>query len=59
MIDTVKILAQDTLQCTFTGARPQIKSVLRLLIENNVIVRWFSEDEVDLEDVFINITKKG
>jgi ABC-2 type transport system ATP-binding protein len=59
MIETVKILEQDTLQCAFTGARPQIKSVLRLLIENNVIVRWFSEDEVDLEDVFINITKKG
>jgi ABC-2 type transport system ATP-binding protein len=59
MIETVKVLEQDALQCTFTGARPQIKSVLRLLIENNVIVRWFSEDEVDLEDVFINITKKG
>jgi ABC-2 type transport system ATP-binding protein len=58
-VENIKILEQNVLQCTFTGTRTQIKSVLRLLIENKVVVRWFSEDEMDLEDVFVNITQKG
>jgi ABC-2 type transport system ATP-binding protein len=58
-VEAVNVLEQNVLQCVFTGAREQVKSVLRLLVENKVLVRWFSEDEVDLEDVFINITKRG
>lgn len=58
-VENVKMLEQNVLQFTFTGAREQIKSVLRILIENKIVVRWFSEEEVDLEDVFINITKRG
>lgn len=58
-VESVKMLEQNVLQCTFTGAREQVKSVLRLLVENKVVVRWFSEEEVDLEDVFINITKRA
>jgi len=58
-VENVKILEKNLLQFTFTGAREQIKSVLRILIENKVVVRWFYEEEIDLEDVFLNITRRA
>jgi len=58
-VENVKILEKNLLQFTFTGAREQIKSVLRILIENKIVVRWFYEEEIDLEDVFLNITRRA
>ena len=54
----VKAVDEDQFQCAFNGTRDQVKNVLKLLIDNGVLVRWFAEDESDLEDVFMNVTKR-
>lgn len=41
---------------TYEGTREQASGLLRTLIEHNVPVRFFSESEEDLENVFLNIT---
>jgi pyruvate-formate lyase-activating enzyme len=51
----VKAVDEDQFQCAFNGTRDQVKNVLKLLIDNDVLVRWFSENEADLEDVFMNV----
>ncbi len=58
-VEDVKQMDMAELQCTFSGTREQVKSVLKLLMNNGVIVRWFAENEADLEDVFMNVTKKS
>ncbi|HCE43477.1 MAG TPA: ABC transporter ATP-binding protein [Lentisphaeria bacterium] len=58
-VEDVKVADINDLQCTFSGTREQVKSVLKLLMNNGVIVRWFAENEADLEDVFMNVTKKN
>ena len=52
----VKAVDEDQFQCSFNGTRDQVKNVLKLLVDNGVLVRWFSENEADLEDVFMNVT---
>jgi hypothetical protein len=54
----VKVADEDQFQFTFSGTRDQVKNVLKLLVDNDVIVRWFAENEADLEDVFMNVTKR-
>ena len=46
----------NEINITFTSGREMAASLLRLLMENGVAVRWFAENEVDLENVFLNIT---
>jgi ABC-2 type transport system ATP-binding protein len=58
-VEDVKVIDANAMQCTFSGTREQVKSVLKLLMNNGVIVRWFAENEADLEDVFMNVTKKN
>ncbi len=58
-VEDVKVADLNELQCTFSGTREQVKSVLKLLMNNDVVVRWFAENEADLEDVFMNVTKKN
>ncbi len=58
-VENVKIADANALQCTFSGTREQVKSILKLLMNNGVIVRWFAENEADLEDVFMSVTKKA
>jgi len=58
-VEDVKQMDMAELQCTFSGTREQVKSGLKLLMNNGVIVRWFAENEADLEDVFMNVTKKS
>ncbi len=54
----LKAVDENQFQCTFNGTREQVKSVLKLLVNNDVVVRWFSENETDLEDVFMNVTRR-
>ena len=54
----VKAVDEDQFQCAFNGTRDQVKHVLKLLVDNGVLVRWFSENEADLEDVFMNVTRR-
>ncbi|MFZ2656837.1 MAG: ABC transporter ATP-binding protein [Victivallales bacterium] len=58
-VEDVRTVDLNEMQCTFSGTREQVKSVLKLLMNNGVIVRWFAENEADLEDVFMNVTKKN
>jgi ABC-2 type transport system ATP-binding protein len=57
-IEKVEILDSNDLQFVFNGTRNQISGVLALLVENGVQVRWFSENEADLENVFLGITQR-
>ena len=43
------------LEFTYSGMREMIGGILHVLIENSVKVRWFSENEADLENVFMKI----
>ena len=55
-VEDVKVLDGTDIQFVFNGMRNQISGVLSLLVENGVKVRWFSENEADLENVFLGIT---
>ncbi len=46
-------------QVIFNGTRDQISGLLQVLLENEVQVRWFKEQEADLENVFMDITSRG
>lgn len=58
-IENVKTVDVQQLSAIFTGNREKIGSVLHLLMEHGVKVRWFTENEADLENVFLNITQDG
>ena len=57
-VDNVEILDDTDIQFVFSGTRNQISDVLKLLIENGITVRWFAENEADLENVFLGITQR-
>ncbi|MBR2905791.1 MAG: ABC transporter ATP-binding protein [Lentisphaeria bacterium] len=46
----------DRIHFSFTAGRDSAGQVLQILMDNGVRVRWFAENEVDLENVFLNIT---
>jgi ABC-2 type transport system ATP-binding protein len=57
-VDSVKKLDNTELSFVFNGTRNEISGVLGLLIEHGVAIRWFSENEADLENVFMGITQR-
>jgi len=57
-VDSVKKLDNTELSFVFNGTRNEISGVLALLIEHGVAIRWFSENEADLENVFMGITQR-
>lgn len=57
-VDSVTKIDASQLSFVFTGTRNQIGGVLTLLMQNGVVVRWFSENEADLENVFMGITQR-
>jgi len=57
-VDNVEVLDANDVQFVFNGTRNQISGVLNLLLQNGVHVRWFTENEADLENVFLSITQK-
>jgi ABC-2 type transport system ATP-binding protein len=58
-IRDVKIMDSEEIQVALPGSREQAGQILRILIENGVQVRWFEENEADLENVFMDLTTKG
>ncbi len=56
-VENVRTVDKDQLSAVFTGNREHVSSILTLMIQNGVKVRWFSESEADLENVFMSITK--
>ena len=57
-VEKVTILDQTQLKFIFNGTRNDVSSILKCLLRNDVPVRWFSENEADLENVFMGITNK-
>jgi ABC-2 type transport system ATP-binding protein len=57
-VDKAEAKDESNIQFVFSGTREQIAGVLKLLIQHDVHVRWFSEDEADLENVFLGITQQ-
>lgn len=57
-VESIEVLDAKEIQFVFSGTRNQVSGVLNLLIQHGVNVRWFSENEADLENVFLGITSK-
>lgn len=57
-VDSVTKADANQLSFVFSGTRNQVSGVLGLLIQHDVHVRWFAENEADLENVFMGITKR-
>lgn len=57
-MEEVKVLDKSQLQCTYTGSRDQVSNILQFLMTNGIVVRWFRENEADLENVFMTITSR-
>lgn len=57
-IEKVKPLDSHDLQFVFNGTRNQISGILKLIIDNGIAVRWFRENEANLENVFLGITQQ-
>ena len=57
-VENIKVLDQSQLKFTFNGTRNEISSIIKCLVRNDIPVRWFSENEADLENVFMGITSK-
>ena len=57
-VESVEVLDDADIKFVFSGTRNQISGVLKLLIENGITVRWFAENEADLENVFLGITQR-
>ena len=57
-VESVEIVDKNDLQFVFNGTRNQVSGILSILIENGVKVQWFSENEADLENVFLGITQR-
>jgi ABC-2 type transport system ATP-binding protein len=58
-IDDVRVVDNVQIQVVYSGTRDQVGRVLYTLMKNKVEVRWFSENEADLENVFMDITTRG
>jgi len=58
-ITKVRILDTSEMQVEFNGTRDNVSAILQVLIANGISVRWFSENEPDLENVFMDITSRG
>jgi len=52
------IADSEHLSCSFTGGRKLAGELLAFLQNNGVKVRWFTENEASLENVFIDITSR-
>jgi ABC-2 type transport system ATP-binding protein len=48
----------NQIQIVFNGVRDDVGYILSNLVNNGVSVRWFSENEADLENIFMDITKQ-
>jgi len=57
-VDSVTKIDASQLSFVFNGTRNQISGVLTLLMQNGASVRWFAENEADLENVFMGITQR-
>ena len=50
-------VVEDTILVQYTGDRSEMSEILRRLVASGVSVVSFSEEETDLEDIFMRLTK--
>ena len=55
-VDNITPVDDSQIRFTFNGTREQVSSILSVLVQDGVRVRWLKEDEADLENVFMDIT---
>ncbi len=55
-VESARQVDKNQIGITFSASRDSIGALLTLLVRNGVRVRWFAENEADLEHVFMNIT---
>ena len=58
-VENAVIADSEHLSFSFTGGRKLAGDLLAFLQTNGVKVRWFTENEASLENVFIDITSRG
>ena len=58
-VQNAVIADSEHLSFSFTGGRKSAGDLLAFLQEHGVKVRWFTENEASLENVFIDITSRG
>ncbi|OGV56878.1 MAG: hypothetical protein A2017_05065 [Lentisphaerae bacterium GWF2_44_16] len=58
-VEKVRQLDEEQLQFEFNGKRDQVSGILGLIMSHGVSVRWFNENEADLENVFMDLTTRG
>ena len=58
-VEDAAIADSEHLSLSFTGGRKCAGELLRAIQEQGVKVRWFAENEANLENVFINLTSRG
>lgn len=56
-IDSVTALDEFQLSLVYSGSRSEVGAILALLMAEGIPVRWFNENEADLENVFLRITR--
>ncbi len=56
---SVKILDQSQVEFTYAGMRDEVSTILESLHKNNIKVRWFYENEADLENVYMSLTGRA
>ena len=57
-VQNAVIADSEHLSFSFTGGRKLAGELLAFLQTNGVKVRWFTENEASLENVFIDITSR-
>ncbi len=58
-ISGARLLEGSQIEFRYSGPRDTVSALLAHLLRSGVAVRWFSEVEADLEDVFMKITKSS
>ncbi len=58
-VQNAVIADSEHLAVSFTGGRHNAGELLQAIQAQGVKVRWFTENEANLENVFINITSRG
>lgn len=56
-VESVTAMDAYQLQFIYSGSRGQVSAILAHLMAEGLSVRWFSENEADLENVFLRITR--
>jgi len=56
-VESVAAMDDSQLSLVYSGSRGEVGAILSLLVREGIPVRWFSENEADLENVFLRITR--